>query len=647
MARPCAGPRPRSQGASLVRTLRLEQRWVEETGTAHGGFRFRLWNLSGRPLVPAAFCYASMTRLTDAATVSGGWVARKLGSHVEIAFDPRPTLAPGAPLDLVVEGLAHAPTNRTQGAMAAWIVEADGTPVEAEVGDLQPPPGRARGPIRDWPEGDPGAGLGLLPWPAAVEVADLGPAPLLRPAPSADPAPFAAVTALHRRLFPVAPAPFTLDPDARATPVEIAPGGHPAGGYALAFGSTIILSHTDADGLRHGLVTLAQMAHAARTNPRFRFAGSGRIVDAPRHGWRGAHLDVARNFRPIRDVLRLIDVLAWHKMNRLHWHLSDDEGYRLPSRAHPALNDVGARRGGDAPLPPQYADGPGGQAGHYTRDEVEATCAHAAALGVEIVPEIDMPGHVASILAAIPELADPEEPHDSYRSVQGYPNNALNPASERTYAVVEALVDELCDMFPGPVLHVGGDEVDHGAWRRSPIASTLADRLGVMGAMPLQSHFLRRVQRMIHVRGRLMGGWDECALGGGIVSDRTILMAWQNVETTRRLIAEGYDVVATPGQAYYLDMVQGGGWDAAGTSWAGPVEARACYDHEAAEDAPTGPGHLLGVQACIWSEHINTRERFNEMVFPRLSAVAEAAWTPKPAKNWPRFTALSRLMPML
>ena len=267
--------------------------------------------------------------------------------------------------------------------------------------------------------------------------------------------------------------------------------------------------------------------------------------------------------------------------------------------------------------------------------------------GIEVMPEIDMPGHVFALLAAIPDLADPDEPADSYRSVQGYSNNALNPARERTYEVVARLLDELCEMFPGPVLHIGGDEVDPRAWQASPEAVALAERIGAEDAMGLQSHFLRRVQEMVRDRGRIMGGWDECALGGGIVPDRTVLLAWQSIETTSRLIADGYDVVATPGQAYYLDMVQGDGWDAFGTSWAGPVPPRKTYDHEAAEGLPDGPGRLIGVQAAIWTEHMRDLRQLNHMVFPRLAAVAEAAWSPAHAKDWPRFAALSRLMPQL
>jgi hexosaminidase len=623
-------------------TLYLEQRWTPDTAE-HGGFAFTLWNTGTTPLAIHSFCYASMTRLRDDARLSLGTVTRKFANHVEIALPKGTVVAPGAALTLTLDGLTHKPTNRTQGAMAAWTVAPDGTTTEATLGDLLAPEGHPLGPVKDWPEGTATA-LAILPWPNEIATGDHGPAPLLCPAPGCDPAPFAQVAALHRRLFPDAPALLLLS---GGHPVRPRHSAHPPGGYTLDLGGEITLSHADADGLRHGLITLAQIAHAARTDPRFAFPRSGRISDAPRHGWRGCHLDVSRNFRDATEVRRLLDILAWHKFNRFHWHLSDDEGYRLPSRAFPALTTTGARRGGDAALPPQYADGPRGQSGHYSHAEVDAVVAHAAALGIEVVPEIDLPGHVTAILAAIPGLTDPAEPPDSYRSIQGYPNNALNPALEETYRVVETLIHELCEMFPGPVIHVGGDEVDHASWSASPAAQALAQKIGATDAMGLQSHFMRRVQAMVHARGRILGGWDECALGGGIAPERTVLMAWQTTRTTARLIAEGFDVVATPGQAYYLDMVQGAGWDAIGASWAGPVPVEQCYRHEATAGLPDGPGRLIGVQAGIWTEHIATRSRFNEMVFPRLSAVAEAGWTEAAQKDWDRFCALARLMPQL
>ena len=384
------------------------------------------------------------------------------------------------------------------------------------------------------------------------------------------------------------------------------------------------------------------MAHAARIDARFGMPLSGRIADAPRFAWRGAHLDVARNFRSPAEVARMIDVLAWHRMSHLHWHLTDDEGWRLESRAFPALTEVGAVRGRGRPLPPQFADGPGGQAGFYAVEEVRALVAHGAALGVTLVPEIDTPGHATAMLLGVPDLADPDEPPASYRSIQGHANNALNPGVERTYEVLEAILGEVADLFPSPVLHLGGDEVPEGAWAASPAARRLARREGIAGAAALQAAFTRRVQAIVGGLGRRMGAWDEAADG---VGPGAVLFAWRTAGRAGELVAAGHDVVATPGQAYYLDMVDREGWDAAGTSWAGPVTPEATYRFEPGD--PEGAGRLLGLQACLWSEHLDSVARLDAMAFPRLSAVAEAAWTPPAAKSWPRFAALAPLMPRL
>ena len=619
-------------------TLRLEQSY------AAGRLRFRLWNLRAEPLRPRALCYASMTRLSDEAAIEGGRLVRRLGSHVEIAAPEGLVVAPGEAWALTLGGLTHAPLNRTQGAMAAWI-ETEAGPVGVEVGDLQPPEETSRAHAPALPAGE-APPFAVLPWPAEAAVGEVGPAVTLHPAQGTDPAPFALVAALHRRLFPTDPGVVILDPAPGGRPVRVARDGRTGpGGHALDFGEAITLRHADPDGLRHGLVALAQMAHAARTDARFGMPRAGRIADRPRLGWRGAHLDVARNFRRPGEVARLIDVLAWHRMSHLHLHLTDDEGWRLESPTFPRLTEIGAVRGRGLPLAPQFADGLGGQAGFYTVADMRALVARAARLGVTLVPEIDVPGHATAMLAALPDLADPHEAPASYRSVQGYPNNALNPGIERTYDVLGTILGELADLFPSPVLHLGGDEVDARAWSASPAAQALAAREGLAGAMALQSRFLRRVQRIVRSLGRTMGGWDECALGGGVEPEGALLFAWRTPERTAELIAAGYDVVATPGQACYLDMVDREGWDAPGTSWAGAVTPEASYRHDPGE--PAGPGRLLGVQACLWSEHLDTVARLNAMAFPRLSAVAEGAWTPPEAKSWARFAALAPLMPRL
>ncbi|GGL61717.1 beta-N-acetylhexosaminidase [Wenxinia marina] len=623
-------------------SLRLEQSWTP--GDGHGAFHLTLVNAGGEDLPAARLCYSSQTRLAEGARTDGGRLVRTFANHVEI--DLAAPLPAGGTLQVVCDGLTHPPKNRTQGVMAAWLELPGGGVRVLEVGDLVPPEGTPRGPVTDWPEGRIDVPLGLMPWPARVEVDGFGSPPLLIPLHAAA-APGAAVAALHRRLFPAAPAPFALAGPGTEVVAEADPALS-AEGYRLAFSpDRITLAHPDEAGLRHGLIALAQMTHAARTDDRFAFPQSGTIADAPRFGWRGCHFDVARNFHGAGTVLRLIDILAWLRMNRLHWHLTDDEGWRLPSRAFQGLADLAGTRARGTETPPQYADGPEGQSGSYTEAEVAQIRDHAAALGITVMPELDIPGHVTALLHAIPGLTDPDEPAGSYHSIQGYPNNALNPALPRTYEVVETLLREAAELFPGAPLHVGSDEVDHHSWQASPAALALAAREGLSGAAELQAHFLRKVQGMVRDLGRGMGAWDEAADGGGVDPDGTLLFAWRSKEKTAELIAAGYDVVATPGQAYYLDMATGAGWDAPGATWAGIVPPEAAYAYDPAEGLPDGPGRLVGVQACIWTEHLNSVARLNEMVFPRLALIAEAAWTPADARDWPRAAALSRLVPTL
>jgi hexosaminidase len=230
--------------------------------------------------------------------------------------------------------------------------------------------------------------------------------------------------------------------------------------------------------------------------------------------------------------------------------------------------------------------------------------------------------------------------------VQGYPNNALNPAIELTYEFLGKVFDEMVMLFPSKYLHIGGDEVAANTWMASPLARKLMQQEGIDGTFGLQSYFMKRIQQMLADRGRLVAGWDEVSHGGGVDPKGTLLMAWQKPEVGLELAQQGYDVVMTPGQAYYLDMVQAEEFQEPGASWAGTVPPQHTYSYEAVAEFPTELArHIRGVQACIWSEHFLNRDYFNHLVFPRLPAIAEAAWTPRDNKDWLRFAALVRLSP--
>ncbi len=633
-------------------TLFLENRWTPHPLPA-GTWQVRLINLSDRMLAGFTLSVTTITRIMPVHQVRGARFLRRVANSHEFAPPDGRTLAPGETWEFEAEGLFRSPFHRNDAGKTAWVTRADGTREAVMTGDLIQGQAAPALPPPRLPPGRLTLPFALIPWPNAI-AAEPGPAPVILHLAAA--APLAAkrlalsVDALHRRLFPAARRLFQISaaPGSRELAFADDPALPPEG-YRLTFGPAITLAASAEAGRRWGLVTLAQMLHGAFTDPAFGFPATGTVEDAPRYGWRGCHLDVARHFWSLDEVKRVVDILAWHKLNLFHWHLTDDEGWRAEVRAYPELTAAGAHRSADTPgMLPQLGDGPDRQGGFYTQDQMRAVVAHAAALGIEVMPEIETPGHAACVLAALPFLVDPDEPADSYAPVQGYPNNSWNPGVPETFTVLERIIDELCAIFPSRHFHIGGDEVARNAWMESPKARVLMQREGLAGTFELQSWFLRRIKDMLTARGKVLVGWNEVAHGGGVPPQDTLLMAWEKPEVGIDLARSGYDVVMTPGQAYYLDMVQGPDWLENGAGWAGPVPPAQTYGYEAEGDFPDAlRPRMRGIQACIWCEHFTTRDWFNDLVFPRLPAVAEAGWTLPGHKDWLRFAAQVRLHPRL
>ncbi len=623
-------------------TYRIENAWAPEPLPA-GTLTVTLHNLTASALADFELSYTAITRvMPDAPPPENARFLQRDANHHRFAPPDGHSVPPGGAWTFSVSGLNRSPFHRGDGVKTAYVTRADGVHVDAEVGELMLGSGVPEEPPARLPEGRLTEPYALLPWPAHLDLVP-GATPLVLTrddaATPADLAALAAAGALHRRLFPTARAAVALTPCpgsrpvAFATDVAMAPSA-----YRLSFGPTIRLESAGADGCRHGLTALLHLLHGAATAPDlYRFPASGVIDDAPRYGWRGCHLDVSRHFWPAEDVMRVLDILAWHRLNVFHWHLTDDEGWRFEVPGLPALTTIGATRGADGPLLPQLGDPAAPRTQFYTTADLHAVVAHAAGLGIEVVPEIDIPGHSAAMLAALPHLVDPDEP-PSYVSVQGYFNNALNPAIEATYDALGLVFDAMVAVFPSRHIHVGGDEVAQDAWLASPLARALMQREGLTDTFELQSLFLRRVKAMLTARDRVLVGWDEVAHGGGVPPEGTLLMAWQNPQVGAALAREGYDVVITPGQAYYLDMAQSPAWLEPGAGWAGSSTPEQSYAYDAeASFPPELRGRFRGIQACIWSEHFHTRDYFNDLVFPRLAAMAETAWTPAACKDWLRF----------
>ncbi|MEF2073028.1 beta-N-acetylhexosaminidase [Consotaella aegiceratis] len=633
---------------------RLEAEWQPLSGS-NGQLEFALVNLGEAPLSGFRLVYTSLTRATQPDAVTGATLLRRCANFHEMAPPDGLTLAPGEAWRFVVGGLNRGAKHRTDGVSTAYLTLADGTAVDVAAGDLLLKGAIATAPGPLVPTGDLDLPTAILPWPRELRFGDFAAAPTaLYPGDGTSRAALTAmgeVGALAQRLFPGERVPFTLVRVEGGLPVRFdtdAAMGTEA--YALAFaGEGVTVTSGAPAGLHYALVTLAQMLGAAHRDPdRFSFPRDGHIDDAPRYGWRGCHLDVSRQVYPLEAVKRFVDILAWNKMNLFHWHLTDDEGWRLEIEAYPELTTIGARRGPKEAMVQQLGGGAETSAGHYTQDEVRALVASAKRLNIDIMPEFDVPGHCTAVLAALPQLIDPAETPASYHSVQGYPNNALNPALEDTYAFLETVFSEVASLFPFAYVHIGGDEVADGSWLASPRAQALMKDKGLSGTAELQAHFMRRTKEILARLDKKLAGWDEVSHGGGVDPQGTLLVAWQRPELGLALAKEGYDVVMSPGQAYYLDMVQADDWLEPGTSWAGTVPPEHTYTYEAVADFPPElADRMKGVQGCIWSENLTSRERFNHMVFPRLGAIAEAAWTPKDKKSWLRFAAIQAMMPTL
>ncbi|MBJ2150025.1 beta-N-acetylhexosaminidase [Paracoccus sp. IB05] len=634
----------------------LENSWSEMPLPA-GTWSLRLTNLSDEALEGFTLSLTSITRVLADHEITGARLLLRNANFHQIAPPEGLVVAPGNSWTFEITGLNRSPFHRNDAAKTAWVTLADRRHLPCMVGDLMLRSATPAYPPPRLPEGRLTLPFALMPWPNAITA---------EPGPAADPPPVIlhlapgtsladqrlalSVSDLQRRLFPAGRRILQLSPVPGSREVAFAySAAIPEEGFRLDFDPVITLTASSDLGRRYGLIALAQMLQGAISDPRFRFPATGHIADAPRYGWRGCHLDCARHFWRFDQVCRVVDIMAWNRFNRFHWHLTDDEAWRAEIRAYPQLTAIGATRAAGLPaMRPQLGDGPGAATGHYSQDEMRALVAHAGALGIEVMPEIETPGHAACVIAALPQLADPDEPPESYHPVQGFPNNGFNPGIPETFSVLETIIDELCAIFPSRWFHIGGDEVARNAWLDSPRARVLMQREGLAGTLNLQSWFLRRIKAMLEARGKILVGWNEVAQGGGVPPENTLLMAWEKPEIGIALARQGYDVVMVPGQAYYLDMVQGPDWLENGAGWAGPVTPEQSYSYEAAGDFPPELAHhMTGVQACIWCEHFTSDAWFNDLVFPRLLAVAEAGWTQPENKDWLRFAAQARLHPTL
>jgi hexosaminidase len=385
----------------------------------------------------------------------------------------------------------------------------------------------------------------------------------------------------------------------------------------------------DPRGLFYGAVTLWQLATADGADGGPATIQALQIEDGPRFAWRGVMLDSARHYQPPEFVRQFIDWMALHKLNVLHWHLTDDQGWRLEIRRYPELTHIGAwRKPAGAGDPPRYG-------GFYTQAEVREIVAYAASRFVTIVPEIEMPGHAQAAIASYPQLgtggAPPVSPDWGV-------HDWLFNADESTLVFLENVLDEVIDLFPGEFVHVGGDEAVKDRWRASPGVQSRIRELGLADEAALQGWFVARIGRFLDARGRRLIGWDEILESG--VPSRAAVMSWRGTAGGIAAARAGHDVVMAPSPILYLDHWQSDS-PREPPGRPGVVTLADVYGFEPvpAELAPAEARRILGAQVNAWTEHMRLPGRVEHQAFPRAAALAEATWSPAAARNWNSFMA--------
>ncbi|WP_024869890.1 family 20 glycosylhydrolase [Pseudoxanthomonas suwonensis] len=396
-------------------------------------------------------------------------------------------------------------------------------------------------------------------------------------------------------------------------------------------GATV--SAGDAAGLFYGAMTLLQLATVDGDGSAW--LPAVRIEDAPRFSWRGFMMDPARHFWTVDQVKQVIDAMALHKLNVLHWHLTDDQGWRVEIRKYPKLTEVGGCRipAGDGGLDPRTGK-PRPYCGFYTQDEVRDIVAYAAARHITVVPEINQPGHATAAIAAYPELGSTDLPLVPSSEWGVFPN--LFNAEESTIAFLEDVIGELVPLFPGTYFHIGGDEAVKDQWEASARVQQRMREVGAKTEMEMQSHIVARLEKFLAAHGKRLIGWDEI-LEGPLPPEATV-MSWRGTEGGLEAAREGHDVVMSPSGDLYLDYLQTDSpFEPPGRPATITLEQVYAFEPVPAELEEDKRHHILGLQANLWTEHTRTWERFEHHVFPRLAAVAETGWTPAGRKDYAGF----------
>ena len=405
----------------------------------------------------------------------------------------------------------------------------------------------------------------------------------------------------------------------------------------------VIIKAGHPQGAFYGVQTLLQLLPSSIYSPDQQLKlpisiPSIEVEDSPRFAYRGMHLDVGRHFYDVQEVKRFIDLLALHKYNTFHWHLTEDQGWRIEIKKYPKLTEVGGFRketlvGHYSDQPHQFDGKPYG--GFYTQEEVKEIIAYAQDRFITIIPEIELPGHAQAAIAAYPELGCKEEPLE-VMTLWGVSENVYCP-TDYTFNFLEDVIDEVVQLFPSKYFHIGGDECPKKQWEESAFCQQLIREQGLKDEFELQSYFIKRVEKMLTARGKRLIGWDEI-LEGGLAPNATV-MSWRGIEGGIEAAKEGHDVIMTPTSHCYLDYYQSQNEDEP-LAIGGYLPIEKVYEFEPIPtDLPADKQHhIIGAQANIWTEYIPNQAKLDYMTYPRACAMAEVLWSGKKQRDFQDFS---------
>lgn len=371
-----------------------------------------------------------------------------------------------------------------------------------------------------------------------------------------------------------------------------------------------------------------------------------RINDAPRFKYRGLHMDVSRHFFDVDEVKRYLDIMEVHKLNTLHWHLTDDQGWRLEIKRYPELTEIGSVRSktlvGHLFESTTYDNVKYGEGCWYSQEQVKEILEYAAAKGISIVPEIDLPGHMLAALAAYPELGCTGGPYEVWGR-WGISDDVLCVGKEETMIFLENVLTEVCELFPSEYIHIGGDECPKVRWESCPHCQAKVEELGLKDDEKfsaehyLQGYVTSRIGSFLAEKGKKIIGWDEI-LEGEIAPNATV-MSWRGVEGGQQAAKLGHDAIMTPNTFFYLDFYQSLDKENEPLAIGGFLPVEKCYSFEPCTPDMTEKekSHIIGVQANLWTEYIKTADHLHYMLLPRLAALCEIQWCQPETKNWERF----------